>query len=490
MKPGMLIAVLLYELIVIGGIGWWLSRKTANYGDEESGFALAGRGLPVSMVAVTLALTVLGTAHILGVFEMTWYMGAAAMWFSIAHVILLVVVCLATGLWVRRLGINTVPEMLEMFFGTGTRVATSCIMAGVGFGILTVEAQGIGIIFASMTGWSIRYGAMLGAGLGVLYVVLAGMREVGWVNLINATVMYIGVVLATIFLALRLPGGNYDSVATHYNATGEGFMLSIYGTPSIMLTFALATTVAVLFSQAINQMLMQPAMSAESELTIKKAMWIAAPLNGMFGVFAVVIGLTAKSIPEFNVLGPKVAATEMLVSYLPSWLAALLVASFLAAILSTFAMVSLATGTLLSMDIYKTLYNPEASEAQIARVTRIIITALAAVAAAIAAYMPPILAAMNWLFSWVIPIFWVVLFGLFWKRSRHAAIATLTVGWLANSLWSFTSLPTAFGTTTQMVSNPYITLGVSLIVGITCNMLMPGERGYFHSSEYKTRFAS
>ena len=71
-------------------------------------------------------------------------------------------------------------------------------------------------------------------------------------------------------------------------------------------------------------------------------LWIAAPLNGMFGVFAVVIGLTAKTIPEFAELGPKVAATTMLVNYLPPWLAALLLASFLAAILSTFAMTSLA----------------------------------------------------------------------------------------------------------------------------------------------------
>jgi len=490
MKPGMLIAVLLYEFIVIGGIGWWLSRNSAKSAGEEGGFALAGRSLPVSVVAVTLALTVLGTAHILGVFEMTWFMGAAAVWFSIAHVILLVFVCLGTGLWVRRLGVSTVPEMLEMFFGTGARVATSCVMAGVGFGILTVEAQGIGIIFASMTGWTIRSGAIVGAGLGVLYVVLAGMREVGWVNLVNAVVMYVGLILATIFLAMRLPGGNYDTVAAHYNGAGQEYMLSIYGTPSILLTFAFATTIAVLFSQGINQMLLQPAMAAQDERTIRKAMWIAAPLNGMFGVFAVVIGLTAKSIPEFQALGPKVAATTMLVSYLPAWLATLLVASFLAAILSTFAMVSLATSTLLSMDIYKTLYRPRASEQEITRVTRVIIVFLAIVAAAIAAYLPPILAAMNWLFSWVIPVFWVVVFGLFWKQSSAAALTTLAAGWIANSVWSFSSLPERLGTTPEIVSNPYITLAVTLIVGVGCNMVMTGERGYFYSDEYKTRFAS
>ena len=185
------------------------------------------------------------------------------------------------------------------------------------------------------------------------------------------------------------------------------------------------TTVAVVFSQSINQMLMQPCMSAQSEAAVRKALWIAAPLNGMFGVFAVVIGLTAKTIPEFAELGPKVAATAMLVNYLPPWLAALLLASFLAAILSTFAMTALAPATIFTVDIYRNLYRPDATEKDMARVMRIAIIVLAAIAMTVAAFLPPILAAMNWLFSWLVPVFWVVLFGLFWKRSAPVAIATL-----------------------------------------------------------------
>jgi SSS family solute:Na+ symporter len=312
--------------------------------------------------------------------------------------------------------------------------------------------------------------------------VLAGIKEVGWVNLVNAVVMYIGLVLATIFLAFRLPGGSYESVSNFYNDSGNGFMLSIYGTPEILLTFGLGTVVAVVFSQGINQMLLQPAMAARDEKTIKRALWIAAPLNGLFGVFAVVIGLTAKSMPEFEVLGPKVAATSMLVSLLPGWLAALLLASFLAAILSTFAMTSLSPATIFTMDIYKRLYRPNASEAELTRVIRITIIVLAVIAMAVASYLPPILASMNWLFSWLVPIFWVVVFGFVWKRNTTAAILTLVSAWLANSVWSFTALPEAL----NMVGTPnaYVTLGVTLTVGVLSNLIMPGDKGYFKSTEY------
>jgi SSS family solute:Na+ symporter len=262
-------------------------------------------------------------------------------------------------------------------------------------------------------------------------------------------------------------------------------MLSIYGTPEIFFAFALGTTIAVVFSQGINQMLMQPCMSANSEKTIRKALWIAAPLNGLFGVFAVVIGLTAKTVPEFAALGPKVAATTMLVNYLPPWLAALLLASFLAAILSTFAMTSLAPATIFTVDIYRNLYRPKATEADMARVMRITIIILAVIAMTVAAFLPPILAAMNWLFSWLVPVFWVVVFGLFWKRSSAVAVTTLVAAWTANSAWSFSELPQLLNMAD--VPNAYVTLVVTLAVGIVGNLLASGRSGYFDTEAYQTR---
>ncbi|WP_286829581.1 MULTISPECIES: sodium:solute symporter family protein [Kordiimonas] len=477
MQTGILIAVIAYELLIVLGVGLWLARQDASHKARKGEFALAARSLPVSVVAVTLALTVLGTAHILGVFEMAWYLGASAVWFSIAHVVLLVLVCFATGRWVRRLGVTTVPEILERLFGQEVRLIVSCVMAGIIFGILTLETQGLGIIISAMTGWEVANGAVVGGVIGVLYVIIAGLKEVGWINLINAVVMYIGLVLATIFLAYKLPGASYDSVADFYDGQDQGFMLSIFGTPEIMLTFALGTTVAVVFSQSVNQMLMQAAMAAKSENTIKKALWVAAPVNGLFGVFAVVIGLTAKSLPEFQALGPKVAATTMLVTLLPGWLSALVLASFLAAILSTFAMTCLSPATILANDIYKRLYKPQATEADVTRVTRLMIITLAVIAMAVAAFLPPILAAINWLFSWLVPVFWLLTFGLLWRRHAGVAIATLVAAWGVNCAWSFTDLPTLVGL--EGTPNAYMTLAATLLVYVVGHLMWPGKPGLF-----------
>ena len=190
MKYSILIAVLIYEVAVIFGVGFFLSKKRDK--NAEGSFALGGRSMGVTVLASTIALTVLGTAHILGVFEMSFGMGAVAIWFSLAHVILIIVACFGTGLWIRRLGVTTVPEALEGMYGKKIALMIGCVMAGVIWGILTLETQGLGIVISAMTGWSIVQAAVVGGILGIFYVVLAGMEEVGVVNVINAIVMYIG----------------------------------------------------------------------------------------------------------------------------------------------------------------------------------------------------------------------------------------------------------------------------------------------------------
>jgi solute:Na+ symporter, SSS family len=95
----------------------------------------------------------------------------------------------------------------------------------------------------------------------------------------------------------------------------------------------------------------------------------------------------------------------------------------------------------------------------------------------VATALPPILAAMTWLFSWLVPVFWVVVFGLFWKRSGPTAIATLLAAWTANCLWSFSPLPQWLGAPAD--ANAYVALGVTLVVGLLGNVWMHGRPALF-----------
>ena len=56
MNVGILIAVLVYEVVIILGVGLWLAKREAARVHGEGDFALAGRHLPVPVIAITLAL--------------------------------------------------------------------------------------------------------------------------------------------------------------------------------------------------------------------------------------------------------------------------------------------------------------------------------------------------------------------------------------------------------------------------------------------------
>ena len=314
------------------------------------------------------------------------------------------------------------------------------------------------------------------------------MKEVGWINLINAILMYVSLILATIYIAMGLPDG-FSTVSDYYVSSDQSHMLTLFGPTELLLTFALGLFVAVNFSVPVSQFFVQVALSAKNERTISRALWIAVPLNGLFGVFTVVLGMTAKAIPEFNALGPKIAAPTMLVQMLPTWLASLLLASFLAAVLSTFAMTCLAPATIFSMDLYKRLYNRDATEADTARVTRYAIIGLAIAAMAVASFLPPILASIGWLLAWMIPVMWMVFSGLFWRRSNSAAATTLVAAWVVNMAWSFTSLPQALGA--QQLPNAYAVLVTTVVVGVISNLLSRSSAaGYFRSADYSARIAN
>jgi SSS family solute:Na+ symporter len=503
MRLDILIPVLLYEIIIIFGVGFYISKKNAGKKDEEGNFALGGRNMGVLTLAVTMALTVLGSAHVLGTMEMTFGMGAVAIWFSLAHVLLVVVACFGTGVWVRRLGVTTVPEAIKGMYGSGVAAAIAAVMSGTIWGILTLETQGLGIILNALTGWPIAIGCVVGGILGVFYVALAGMEEVGIVNVVNAIIMYIGLILATIFIAGGLPGGNFESVREYYMAN-NGFpgpdhgghepaaYINILGDSGLFIGFAIVQVITVVFSQSITQQLMQCCISAKNEKTIKRAVWIAAPVNGLFGAFIITIALTAKAFPVINPADPDFAkrfGMAYLVEHVPGVVAVFLLAALLAAVLSTFAMTTLTPATIFATDIYKRYFNPKAPEKKVAQIIRIMIVVLGAFAVAISTFLPNIVGAINWLFAWMVPVFWLFVAGCFWKRHRGVAFVTLIVTWVVNLLWTFVvqnaSLHEVPTTGLFSLANGYITLITTLVCLVVGNLAVgdKAEPGYFRVPE-------
>lgn len=475
MRVGILTAVLAYEVLSILGVSWWINSR------NKAGrtFMVGARDITWPILSVTMALTVLGSVHILGLFESSWNVGAISLWFSFAHVALLAFICVGTGRWIRRLGVSSIPEVTALLYGPTVRLITCCVMIPLIFGILTLEMQGMGIIFSLLCGFSIQSGIVIGCLLGCGYVILGGLEEIVFLNVINAVVKYVGIVIGMIALSFALPHG-WRGVEKFYLDQNQSYMLSIFGQPGSLVSYSFAIVFSVILFQGISQMALHPVMGARDEESVMKAMWPAIIINGLFGVFTVSMGLAAKSIPQFHALGPKMAAPTMLLTYLPGWLIVVILAVFLGSILSAFSMICLGSATMFTKDIYIALYNPKIAGTKTEeKAARTAVVVLIIIGACVASRIPTIVAAVQWLFAWGAPIFIGVVIGLFWKRSTKAVIASMLSAWAVNMAWSFTNLSSALGLQSIAHANVYPVALVALVVQIGLTAVLDGEPGYF-----------
>lgn len=234
-----LIAVIIYEIVSIVGVGLFISHKNKGKAQQEGSFAFAGGGLPAYLVGITLALTLLGSAHNWGTCQNAASMGVIAAWFGIACVVMMVVITQITGPWMRRTGARTSGEFLGKIFGKTSGRLISCINAALIIGMCCLEVETIAVTFSSLTGWSYTVGAIVGGIFAVLYVLLAGMKEIAWLNLINAILMYVALIAVFVCLCFELPGG-WDAVEATITASPDtSWMTSIFGNSALIIGFAI-----------------------------------------------------------------------------------------------------------------------------------------------------------------------------------------------------------------------------------------------------------
>ena len=436
-----LIGILAYNLIIILGVGIVIKFQNKNRGVEED-FALAGRNMHWTTIAASMALTCIGGGHIMGLTAQAASTGVATMWYNIAHGAMMILILCYVCPWYRRLGMQTVNQMFEAIFSPTVVPILTGVSIATGWAIVTLETQGLGAIVSSVTGLEVWQGAIIGGIIGILYVILCGIAQVGWVNLVNASLMFVFLVISCFVLGDTMPGG-WAGVNEFYLNNGQGNLLTLFGSTDIVKTYIIGTIVSCLFYNPVVQQCAQAAGTANKVNDLKKACYLAIPLNVLFGIFVIAMGMAANSL-GLGVGGPAVFA--MCLNYMPPLLSWCVIGIFLAAILSTFSMISLATGTMVAKDVHEKYFASKPwTLKQNNRWIRFYLVLFAVFAIAISAYLPAVTDAITWVFSWMAPIFFMFVVGMHYKRSSKACIATWIICWVANMILSLTPLMSILG---------------------------------------------
>ena len=463
MNLTVVICVILYEILVIIGVSYLLTYFMKKKNQELSGadFTHSSGSMGMLATGATMALTSLGGGHILGMPGQSPVTGIGTYWYILSSGMMLIILCCYTGPWYMRLKVTTVTEFFEKLYDRKAAIVIAGLTAGCTWGVITLEMQGVGTVLWAMTGWTLQACCLIGGVIAVLYVCFAGMKEVAWVNVINAIFMYVGVIIAAIVIGSKMQGG-WEAVNQYYISQDQSWMLSLFANGNTWKTYIIGTILGQLFFVPVNQAGCQCSISAQNIKKLKRSAFVAVPLNCMFGVFMIAFGMAA---PVYGYDPSPIGTFGMLMDMLPTWVIIWLLAGFAAAILSTIAVCVLGISTVLVDGLIKRYYKPEMTDKQQMTYLRIAIVVFGLGACVVSTLLPSVNTSMVWLFSWLLPAFWMFVFGMHWKRSASACFITTIICAIVNCIWSFfPQISEALGL--EGSNNSIVMLVFVMVVGI------------------------
>lgn len=457
---------LAYNVIIVLACYAVIKLRRRRRGDTEEDFLMGGKQLGWFACAASMALTSLGGGHINGLSAQSWETGVATIFYCIGHGFFFLFALRFCGIWYRRMGCSTINDV----FGRMFHPVLVPILAGLGVGycwmVLCVETQGMGTVISGMTGLPNIAGCIIGIVIGILYVYLAGIEEVGLVNSVNAILMYVFGAIVLIFIGFNATIGGWQPINDTLLANNEELVHAL-ANPALLKSYVIGTLLVTAFGMNFIQPNIQAAAAVPNVKVLRKACTACIPMNVLFGIIIIAMGLASKGLVNMGMMeadNGAVGVVYLVMNYMPSWLQVCVIGIFLAAMLSTVAMESLALATMLNRNIlcyFPRFKNMSAKkEASLSR-TWIIIGGITAAFAAVT-IQAQTNAALTWGFAWFVPLFFMFIIGMFWKRSRMGALITLIVCWVFNIVLTFTPLAAVFG----LEGNNYSIFMIVLSLGL------------------------
>jgi SSS family solute:Na+ symporter len=267
-------------------------------------------------------------------------------------------------------------------------------------------------------------------------------------------------------------------------AADEG-KASYFNMMSIGPTRVSSWIIASLLGACTAQAGIQPVLAAKDVPTAKKACIYTALVAAPFGLFTAVMGMVAKvmssrgellDVAGANVTDAKLALPTLMMN-IPPIIGGLVLASILAAILSTVSPIILAAGTMVTKDLYQRVLKPDATDKQVlfmSRVTTAISGVICTVAAIAFVNMTAVLDIVYSAYSLRGALFIVVLLGIYWNRaSEKGACWSMVLTGIVAVAWVAIKMASGHYPISDVLTETYAAVIVAFIATILFSLIFP-----------------
>ncbi len=434
-----LIVAFIVYLIVLVIIGVWSSRLNKTLDD----FLIAGRKLGTWPVAISAQASDMSGWLVLALPGRAFMYGISAIWTAVACALGTLfnwsVIARRLRVFTEKLRALTIPDFLEDRYKDDTHIirAIATIIIAV-FMVAYVSAQLVasGKILSETFGWGYYPALILGFAIITFYTLMGGFFAVAWTDVFQGMLLVVILIFLPIVGLIKL--GGPGEVLTKIGQIDYNSISPTYGYGGILFLIFAFASMAWFFGYPGQPHVLTRYMAIKSEKkiwdsTLIGMVWVIISLWG-----AVLIGIIGLAM--FNGLpDPEKVMPMLATSLLPEWVAGIVIAAIVAAIMSTADSQLLVATSSVVEDVYHKLINKKADQKKLLFFSRIFVLLLSVIAFLFA--IPGENSAIYYLvaFAWgglAASFGPLIILSLWWKRAtKWGAVAGMLSGMITVFIW-------------------------------------------------------
>ncbi|MFC3886101.1 sodium/pantothenate symporter [Bacillus songklensis] len=448
MNWGVVIPLLLF-LIIVYIVGITANKKVKASNNFVQEYFLGGRELGGFILAMTMVATYGSASSFIGGPGIAYQTGLGWVLLSVIQVVTGYFVLTTLGkkfaIVARKMKAVTLVDFLKNRYESPIVVILASVSIMI-FLFASLAAQWVGgaRLIESLVGISYSVALTIFTISVLIYVAIGGFRAVVVTDSVQGIVMLIGTIV--LLVGTVIAGGGVENIMQELVKENPG-LVSPFGadgslTPLYVSSFWILIGVGVV---GLPQIAVR-AMSYRDSKAMHQAMIIGTIVVGAIMMGMHLIGVFARAVMPGIEVGDKVMPL-LTMEVLPAWLAGIVLAAPMAAIMSTVDSILLLVSSALVKDLYLNYMNPDANERQVKRWSFTTTTTIGILVFLLSIKPPDLLIWFN-LFSFggLEAVFiWPIVLGLYWsKGNKHGAVSSMIVG-MMSYIFIHLFMPNPFG---------------------------------------------
>jgi len=404
-------------LIVIGGRSFRIAKGINS-------FFVADRSSPLILIAGSLFATVIGGSSTVGMAGLGYSMGLAGSWWLLVGAIGLFALALFLAERVRSYSLYTLPEIIDIQYGSEAKVSASVLIVVAWMGIIAGQVVAAGKILETMLDASPSLLMVITSFVFITYTLLGGQHSVVRTDTIQSVIIIVAVVVS-IPLCLEKVGG-IVSMREVLGADHFSFPVSSRFPWTTLVTYLFLVGSTYLVGPDIYSRIF---CARDSGIAKGATMTVALSLVP-FAFMITIMGMSARVL--FPGINPEAAFPSMIHRLFPAGVNGLIIAALLSAMMSSADTCLLTTSTILSFDILRPLVRREISEGTILLLSRFFIVVIGVVSLIIALSVKGVISSLLLGYTvYTSGLIFPILLGFFrdsLKLRKEGAIAAMVLG--------------------------------------------------------------